>query len=111
MTTRERIKTAISDYLNKYQHHNFGAQTMTATKAQSSVVSLWKNKKEDSRLRLYGTLQLTGELIQQLMETEPNEYGQFELRIALFRNDSDNLKAPILKGRIELPQVEMDDEF
>lgn len=111
MTTRERIKTAISDYLNKYQHHSFGAQTMIASKAQTSVASLWKNKKEDSKLRLYGTLQLSGELIQQLTETEPNEYGQFELKIALFRNDSDNSKAPILKGRIELPQIEVDDEF
>jgi len=84
---------------------------LTQTKAKPSSISLWKNKNEDSKLRLYGTIQVTEELLEELNELEPNNRGQVELRVALFRNDSDNSKAPMLKGRIELPQEEADDEF
>lgn len=84
---------------------------MTVAKAQTSQIAVWKNQKADSPLRLFGNIQLTTDLLEQLNELEPNERGQVELKVALFRNESDSPKAPLLKGRVELPQDETDDEF
>jgi len=76
--------------------------TSTPTKAKTSSVSLWKNFKKDSKLRLFGDIQVTPKLLREALEQEPDEYGRVSLRVSLFKNESDNKKAPMLTGRVEL---------
>ena len=75
-----------------------------AVETKKSTISLWRNDKVDSKVRASGQIQLTPELLAQLQAETPDSRGYINARVVIFKNNSDNPKAPTSTGYIELPQ-------
>lgn len=67
-------------------------------------ISAWVKESKAGKKFFAGKLQIPTELIQQVMQHGPNQYGQYELDFALFREDNPRSeKAPGYTGTIDMP--------
>jgi hypothetical protein len=82
---------------------------VTTAQTQKSRVSLWKPKSQNTKVVLTGKLQLTPALLAELSAQTPDNYGRIEADIVIFKNDSDNQKAPKYTGYVDVAEQESDD--
>ena len=80
--------------------------TQAMNQPQKSRISLWPRTAKESGDRFHvGTIELTSELMSELITL--HQAGQaIKLDISLFKNNSDNPKAPSRTGIVKLPDFE-----
>lgn len=72
------------------------------TDQQRSRISFWGVRKADSKATHTGKIELTQQMVTDIQQLQPNEYGKVQLKVVLFDNDSHNPKAPVKTGYVDL---------
>lgn len=99
------IKKRVTKKENTVERKTIGAKRMGKQQAEvKSRISLWDVDSENEKAPVArGTIQLTSEVVQELMELVEDGADIVELSVSIWNSNSENERAPTFTGLIKSP--------